>query len=266
MLGLIFVFKLFLSASAKFEFHSQIVLNKDQQSVGVTDLTNPDPRKLYKLLLKIINYSKRSYVFTFVKYIILSHIWVERAGKLLNLPGLFGNVSEGDSGWFILCSRKNVLQVETPWMLLVIPRGLSRFVLNLQKLSQIVADSKYLEVVFQSSNDVISVFLPPENIVTLWLAMDVKCLSLPAFSEQQHKWREKLRIGILAPTSYEIPNFICICTHMQLDVLFITYTLTSKRNLWKAKEKSYYLLVFILRFQNTLLSLILTSKCFPKHF
>lgn len=74
MLGLVFVFKLFLSASAKFEFHSQIVLNKDQQSVGVTDLTNPDPCKLYKLLLKIINYSKRFYVFTFVKYIILSHI------------------------------------------------------------------------------------------------------------------------------------------------------------------------------------------------
>ena len=105
---------------------------------------------------------------------------------------------------------------------------------------------------------------PPESIDTLWLTMNANCLSLPAFSEQQHKWRERFRIGILAPTSYEMPNFICICTHMQLDVLFITYTLTSKRNLWKAKENSYYLLVFILGFENSLLNLILTSKCFPK--
>ena len=109
-------------------------------------------------------------------------------------------------------------------------------------------------------------FFKTESIDSLWLTMDANCLSLPAFSEQQHKWRERFRIGILAPTSYEMLNFICICTHMQLDVLFITYTLTSKRNLWKAKENSYYLLVFILGFQNSLLNLILTSKCFPKHF
>lgn len=43
----------------------------------------------------------------------------------------------------------------------------SGFVLNLQRLPQIVSDPKYLEVVFQSSKDVISVFLPPENRVTL---------------------------------------------------------------------------------------------------
>lgn len=120
--------------------------------------------------------------------------------------------------------------------------------------------------VFQSFRDVISVFPLPENIVTLWLAMDVKCLSLPAFSEQRHNLGERRRIGILAPTSYEMPNFICICTHMQLDVLFITYTLTSKRNLWQAKEKSCYILVFILRFQNNLLCLILTFQIFSKTF
>lgn len=74
MLGLTFVFKLLLNTSANFEFNSQLVLNKDhQESIDVRDLTNPDPRKLYKLLLKIISCSKRYYVFAFVNYIILSH-------------------------------------------------------------------------------------------------------------------------------------------------------------------------------------------------
>ena len=49
-----------------------------------------------------------------------------------------------------------------------LPQGwLSGFVLYLQRLPQIVSDPKYLEVVFQSFEDVISVFLLPENIVTL---------------------------------------------------------------------------------------------------
>lgn len=40
-----------LNTSAKFAFNAQIALNKDhQQSVHVQDLTNPDPRKLRKLL------------------------------------------------------------------------------------------------------------------------------------------------------------------------------------------------------------------------
>ena len=43
----------------------------------------------------------------------------------------------------------------------------SGFVLNLQRLPQRVSDPKYLAVVFQSSKDVMSVFLPPENRVTL---------------------------------------------------------------------------------------------------
>ena len=147
-------------------------------------------------------------------------------------------------------------------------RCLWGFVLNLWRLPQIVSGSKCLDIKFSRVLKMSFLSsLPPRSInaVALWLAMDEKCFPLPAFSEQQHKWIERLRIGILAPTSYEMPNFICICTHMQLDVLFITYTLTSKRNLWKEKEKSYYLLVFIFRFQNSLLNLILTSKCFSEH-
>jgi hypothetical protein len=53
-------------------------------------------------------------------------------------------------------------------------------------------------------------------------------LFLSAFFRQQFKWRKRLRIEILASSSYEMLDFICICTLLQLDVLFITYTLTSK--------------------------------------
>lgn len=66
-----------------------------------------------------------------------------------------------------------------------LPQGqLWELVLILQKVPQIVSDLKCLDVKFSSFKDVISAFPPQESIVTLWLAMDAKCLSLPAFSEQ----------------------------------------------------------------------------------
>lgn len=54
-------------------------------------------------------------------------------------------------------------------------------------------------------------------------------MSLLPFASNSVSEEKSLRIEILASASYEMPDFICICTNMKLDVLFITYTLTSKR-------------------------------------
>lgn len=169
------------------------------------------------------------YLISFVSAAVFSPLGIG-AGETSSVDWLSGSVSPDENGKPSLFLVKTAPFRVTSTLCFSnysrLPQRLtSGFLLNLQQCPQIVWDLICLAVKFSR---VWRCSVSPSHENNHFITNHGWELFLSAFFRQQFKWRKRLRIEILASTSYEMLDFICICTRLQLDVLFITYTLTSK--------------------------------------